>query len=518
VNHEPNQPKESVQKRTLWLFFLGTLGATSLLALNLASVRSTKIFHADLITPFMIGKGLLADRYAITSWNLPDAPYLFPDTLISFLLMATLGSYQLAAVASVAVNASLFIAITIAIARETKTTDGWPIVLASIIFLHMILAAYAPNTYEMLMTPQLRTYIHSGAFLSSGVAWVLLLRSLHANGIYVQIAIFIISALSYSSDALFLVQLVLPATLTIALLSVVRSQGSISAMLKLIVPLWLGVVCGKILTLVLNLDGPRISITTESVSVSWRAIFQYVTATAEAEPIAIITFALIALLFVLTLSTRRAFWMNFRQGEPAEVFAVGVTAAFLINIIAVAATGKFSGGQSLKYLASVHWLIIPALWYGQLYSGKALTLRRPLAASVAALALIGSTGSASQTVQYRNPIVECSISVAAGAGAKLAVGDYWSAKPVTAFTRGILTVLPVDSDGDPYLWASSPADFSSAWRKHGDSPVLVLLNWLDRSTLTNRSMRISDVGSCGGFRFGLTERYTISPVSLSREK
>lgn len=495
-----SQPQQNA-KRALGDLAVGIfLFALPLYVLNLASVRATKIFNADLGTPFMIAQDVLRDPRNISYWHFPEAPYFFPDTIQAIILMAVFRDYHTAILVDVGVKVLMFVGITYWLCTLAGVRERFLQVGGVTVLMHLLIAAFHPVSYEMLMTAQFRSYIHSGAFLSSGLAWCLMFSCLRTPSTLGFGSLLLVVFLSVLSDALFVLQWIVPATACCAFL--VLSHATIPKRWVSIIGLsWIVGASAYLFGAAINLNGPKISLSVEGAISSLRAFSLW---TRDALAQEFLTFALLSAVVLASayLLSRPKFRRALLQQEVLAVFFAATVVSVVIGTIAVVATDKFANAQSWRYMLSIHWLLvaIPMHFAIDAVISKPALLVAAMGLSIASTA--AATGNARRTVNFNDPVAACFSQITTSHGVVVGFGDYWSAKSISAVSNGAADMIPVTVTGEFYRWAYSDERVARTLRVGPEiAKTLTLVNWLDRAQLKDKFGHVEQTIECGGFRF-----------------
>jgi len=479
------------------------LAWAALYSLNLASVRSTKIFNADLITPFLIAEDFLRDLRSIRFWNFPDAPYFFPDTLLAIILMGITNDFKVSVLLAVGINTAIFCMLLFLFTRLASQRSQWASVAATIVACHIALALLDPVAYEMLLTPQFRPYIHSGAFLLSGFSFYLLLVAYRKPSTFTIAALLFVCIASTISDALYLVQFAIPAIMICFYNLLKKAQRRTS--LSLAIAIVGAVVVAKIVSSALGIRPVTSEIDTAAIlsstvdGLSWIGGHILLTLGATAG----LVFAAVALV------TRDQIQEPGYRVRSVMLFAS--TLALLVNIAAVFLTAKFQNEQSFRYLLTWQWslfAIVLILCAEASRVGQANFIRLPSLKAIPYLvfitALFATLPNAQRLLHHTDPFVACYKQMLSENGVRLAVGDYWNTKSFAAFSNSTeQSIIPITREGAVYTWAYSPERINASLAMNRTTGVqAVTLNGMDKSSIENSLGSIDSVFSCEGFRFG----------------
>ena len=484
-------------------FFL----SIALYSLNLASVRSTKIFNADLITPFLIAQDFLKDPTLLGSWSFPDAPYFFPDTLLAIALVATVGDVHTSVLVSIALNVIFFCSIVFWLVRATGHGEHWTAIAALLVISHLALAAFDPITYEMVLTSQFRLYIHSGAFLAAGVSACLVLEYLRTNQRRYCMILAALATVMTGSDALYVVQFVAPATAIFFLIGF-YSKEKRAPLLNLGIAIWLGVGAALLWTKILGIRRPDIEVAGDQILLSGLSFFRW------ANEHVYLLLAMTALLTYIAAKQRARPHLDpgtvLANKRSGMMLVLGSALAVIFSIAAAIITGKFGNEQSFRYALSIQWLIALAP-IGFDFRRRKNVLSERFWGVIFGLAIVSSIIStatnAVAAASYVHPITLCFRQISGDTRSFLAIGDYWNAKVTSTFAGShTQTMVPVTPQGQPYLWAFSERRFSDSLKQSADAGLNAsLLNWSDVSFQESAFGRFQETISCNGFRFGIFE-------------
>jgi hypothetical protein len=498
VSQPPQNANRALGDVTVGIF----LFALPLYLLNLASVRATKIFNADLGTPFMIAQDVLRDPRNIFHWNFPEAPYFFPDTIQAIILMAVFRDYHTAILVDVGIKVLMFVGITYWLCCLVGVREKFLAVAAVTVLIHLVVAAFHPVPYEMMMTAQFRSYIHSGAFLSTGLAWCLALMTISKPALLPSLSLSALTFISSASDLLYIVHWFVPFSFCFLGLAFLNNAIRIEA-LKIVGLNAVSVILSIVASALLGLKPPSADLTIAGSSAAFITLRFWIEQFFSEAPILVIIAATTASYFFLNLINRR-FWTDFSNRGALSILTLGMTLSVLVGIFVLVASGRFSGSQSWKYFLTAHWFIVVAVIF-LIPNAVARIFSLRIAGASISLAAISSLPNTIKAHRYEDPVVNCVREITEDRRIDFAIGDYWSAKVVSAALDGQIGMIPITLSGKTSEWAYSLERVERARiHEHPNGQRLILLNWLDRTAIQKNFGQITDTLTCQGFRFATT--------------
>ena len=435
--------------------------------------RGEPLYNSDLVTPFLVVGDLMRHPSALFTWYYTPAPYVFPDWLLSALVLATPfpGSwmpliYGALIMALYSLAGGALLATT---DKVTLASGAW--MTASALALGGILATAfnAPIISTWLYATLAAAGSHTGAALSTLAAAALFLSLLRDSRPPAVVAIVALGVLTFAasfSDILFSVWFVGPACITGLLYTWATHQRRGLLLITIVaIAAATGWVVDQTLSTMYG-DSARVDYVAAKTSTGSWALSEHVLRQSLASsldpldvPLFLIALTIMALLsrgIVLTAKSLRR--LTPTCGEVMEIFLAGVCA---IALLAPIMTNMIYDAAHWRY--SLILMLTPMLWVVY-HTVKTIPagLRRgflpimPLLIVLLCAAILMPAWRAATRLAAPRPIQIC----IGAEGRTAGLGDYWTAKQLILMSDRRIHMAQIAADGRPYRWITNETWFS----------------------------------------------------------
>ena len=466
----------------------------SALPLVLASLAflfaSSRLIHATLVSVnsdslYLAGlyRDIFVDGVSIRHWTLQQAPSLFPDLPLFFLLRAITGNAVLATGAYCAAQLLFGAALVAMLAMDLGFERPWRAWLAALLamstlayltsfgdFLH---AFFLPSCHGMCV------WVGLGCFL-------LIERQLKRRrlNLWSLSGVFVLSSLTLASDRLYLLQVVAPLGAALCFAAfIARSNRALLALYA--AALGLSVIAAYFVELLPRAIGMKVPPSPPELVLHWQRIRDMVgkLPLPDDRTVQWLNLALLVVSLVVGLAVVAAPILG--RGTPRAGLGQRrhfAASAFVLTMVITFFGVGFSGAVWEVWCARYLWPLFPlpyvvvALW---------LALSRRLSSHIVvpaiAVVLIAWAGaprfSKTQAAAFADSVVyptqvACIDRVASQHGARYGYADYWHARKTTEMSKVGIHVLPVTPAFRPNDWIGNMAWFEHVATIH--SPFLVL--------------------------------------------
>ncbi len=431
------------------------------------------VYNADALYLPALYRDLAAGN-SFAAWNLPPASFLFPDTLLFFLVSAATPTFHAAIVAFGISQYLLFALGLMLLARQTlPPAYGFAryglVALMGLLFLTLI------DRLEFYSQLIFLSVHHFGVALLLPFVLTLLLQSISSprTPIWQASALAILSFLAGASDGIYLIQVTGPLVVALGVLfwlDVLEGRRALLLGGVLLAASLLG-------ALAIRLVLPQSDLVAGYLTrfhLAYFALLQllgYLTSAWSAKPLHF--FLAAGFLLVCALGLWRSVRKQ-RRGDPSAANAARtlLTTFFLVSTAAsvffITLFGLFVDRHALRYFLPL--LIFSGFWGWPfvLALPKAIFPRTVRVAVPVAILLVA--GLAIQIKPARNPLangyyptyIQCIDEHARQLDLREGIAQFWQARPLTLLGQSNLRVAQVNRDLSPYNWVNSSAEFEIA--------------------------------------------------------
>ncbi len=434
------------------------------------------VYNADALYLPALYRDLAAGN-SFAAWNLPPASFLFPDTLLFFLVSAVTPTFHAAIVAFGVSQYLLFALGLMLLARQTlPPAYGFAryglVALMGLLFLALI------DELEFYSQLMFLSVHHFGVALLVPFVLTLLVQSISPSRAptWPVGALAILSFLAGASDGIYLIQVTGPLVVALGVLFWLNVLDGRRTFLLSGVLLAASLLGALAIRLVLPQSDLVIGYLTR-FHLAYFALLQLLGYLAGAWSATPLHFFLAA---GFLLGCALGLWRSVRQqrrGDPSAADAprILLTTFFLAStaasVLFITGFGLFLDRHALRYFLPL--LIFSGFWGWPfvLELSKAVSPQVLRAAVPVAILLVA--GLAAQTARQqptRNPLanahypayVQCIDEHARRLDLHEGIAQFWQARPLTLLGRSDLHVAQVNRDLSPYRWVNSSADFEIA--------------------------------------------------------
>jgi len=477
------------------LFIPALLGIASaiwfVLTLNDHTLRG--IFSGDMLYLPALAKDLLL-RQSIQGWNLPGAPYLFPDLLFVTFLEAAGVNFRVTMVLLAVIQCVLCFVLLGALLARTCNRALTILSLGSLAVLTAYESSALVRSSYFYFRPFALTGNHFAAFLGALAIVCWYLRASTAPRVSSQLILFLVTALFTASDRYFVIAAVLPLLLSSRTLGEERQM-----ILRKFGPILAGTVVGFALARLVSRH-------VESTGSIWLLSYYRTMPVQQA-----IEAAAQALLRDLQLSplTGFAFALSILSAAAGLILSFGPKLdsekRFVLRFSSLAAIFIFLAPIiTATYQPGAYRYIVAGLFLLFLTAPLVVcVLGRSPASAVPALVpfgililLIASRSHFNGPLRlslFSEPITKCLDR--SPLPLKHGVADFWFSKVVTLFSQKGISVLAVDQQLRPAKFVAN-----SRWYSETERFDFVVTTDLDRAVIEERLGAAKQRFTCGGHR------------------
>ncbi|MEW6265815.1 MAG: hypothetical protein AB1641_22305 [Thermodesulfobacteriota bacterium] len=484
---------------------------------HLASLLTT--LNADDFYLPALYKDLLTERYDLTNWHLPPAPYFFPDLPVFFILNSLLPdlgyAFSLYGLLSVLAYSCLFFYLARRISGE-----GYVSFLVIVSLVILLLALSIPG--HLLGKFTLHPSLHSSAFLVGLTLTAITLNALERGGYSRRetLAFFVLAFLTTASDSIIIVQFLIPLPLALTVLrarnlttwKLVRTSFVLSA----------GAILASMLLIRLLRAGEWLHMPNALRWPGWAYVQQSLHFFSRDLGWMLENWTTLMVLGIFGVVTGLACLILNRNQPAANESDPGPQASRTVNhgFLALLTTISFAATMSAPVSRGI-WLDINQVRY--LLPGFFMPLflivltivpyhrRLPRALKFILVGLVvglglriaAPTATGLDLEQLTLPYpdrIKCLDDLARRHNLKFGFSDYWNAKYVSFFSRAGLRVNQLNPDLGPFLWINNLAWYYG--RKRGgrcDYPDygFIITNGLSREVILKEFGPPTLVEYCG---------------------
>ncbi len=461
-----------------WLALLGGFGAVYG-SVATGQIDRSLLYNSDAFYLPTLLKDLHTSP-TLRGWDLPPSPYFFPDLLLYFIIdQLTNNLYVTMALFGVA-QILIFLGGLGLILRwlAGASRERYPFLLLSATLFLLCLA----TGQETAFVYTILSAHHFGGLMVLPFALLLMLRVLQARAGRVWVlsqfwGLLLLVGLTAFSDALFIIQFVVPALATLLLYSMAtrRSRQTWS----LIGGLSIAAFCGPWLRQLLfgsEKLAEYTSFTRDQWQTSLHELWAWVSSTAVHNP-------LLALFWLSSfLALGISLWLACQPDAPATranpnmrvVAILFFILSALGTVAAVIVTGNFPNQFSTRYLLST--LILPLIVGWPLLLTHLVPVKRGLAQPSGSLALSSVAGLllvlAQPFSQWQalvtlpkstDPFVTCLDQATRDRQLRNGLAHYWQAMYLSLLSQNDLHVVQVYPDLTPHLWNNNRAWYRTSF-------------------------------------------------------
>lgn len=460
---------------------------------------------ADMIQLPTLFLDLQADLNNFWDWQLPDAPYYFPDTLI-FLLINYLVKDSLWSILLYSLAQSLGLIISLSwIYFELggrKIQFFWTLYLGSIILFTVVYTALFDKISNNLLIPyvfSLVSYIHFGTYLCYVFCFAASLKYFRTQKKYLAWAVVCITLITTASDLLFAITFTVPFIFTIVICNRYRLINSKKHQFFLTV-LFLASLAGYIYNKYFDSLGAtapvKLKLTKAIASIGslfsslWempldQKVFMSLT----------ILLPLCYLVWHLKIASNKI--SAVRNGSnnpylPSFIASLFVITSCMVNLAVVIILGKYTGVSKARYLITLYYMpgLMTLLLLGlqferaKIKSKTSITLATATVIGVSALSILLGQQEPIMSEIVPPDYASCFDLEQPQAG----LADYWYTKPLIAFSQRRIQIATINDQGEPYTWNSNRNWYRDSWQNPGSPPMFrfIIMANLDPGAITQR--------------------------------
>ncbi|MEL7075531.1 MAG: hypothetical protein AAGM46_06360 [Cyanobacteria bacterium J06582_2] len=472
-----------------WLGLIFLVVAVCIKKLYLFPGVSEILTSADMIQLPTLFLDLQADLNNFWHWQLPDAPYYFPDTLVFLLINYLVQDLPWSILLySWAQSLGLIIGLSWIYFElgGKKIQFFWTILLGSLLLFSLAYTVLFDEVAVNLVTPyvfSLVSYIHFGTYLCYVFCFAACLKYYRTPQKYLAGAIVCVTLITTASDLLFAVTFTIPLILTIAICSwnrLISSKKHQVFLTALFVASLVGYIYNKYFdplgaTASIKLKPTKAITSIESLLNNlWQMpgeqkVFMSLT----------ILLPLCYLLWQLKAARTR---INSAAGNDLNdpnlsslVASLFVLISCATNLAVVIIVGKYTGVSRARYLITLYYmpgmmaLLLLALQFerGRIKSQASITLATATAIGVTAWSVLLGQQAPVLSKIVPPDYAKCFDLEQPQAG----LADYWYTKPLIAFSQRRIQIATINDQGEPYTWNSNRNWYRDSWQNPGSPPM-----------------------------------------------
>jgi hypothetical protein len=464
------------------------------------------LINSDTLTPAEFAWDIMHHGYAWRGFQLPHAPSLAPDIIVTVLLQCLTGDWRWAYI----IYAALYLcSMTLLTALIARSVVGINLVTGSSYFLMLIIPILvietATPTLVHLHIQSFSHVAHGGPFLLSIAGVYLLWLACRAPSTMHLLSVFGIGVLAVLSDRLCFATFVAPALAGLMNRWWWRAISWRWAALMLVTVVSSACIAWKLFDWLLTEGTPEIQ---------WFALPTHATALvngighlAKEAPRALAVVCGVPLLAMALLRMsiiRRAVGLRLDL-DRQEAFS------FWWHVAATAVAADFAldaliHTDAFRYLGAVIWWpVIVVVWA---LAGALGRLGAPVSA-VTVGGLILSLGSANASNGLHQPVIltgqqplaTCVLQAGAAAGLRAGLANYWLARVAVAASGWRLQIDPITSSGSAHYWANDRYAYINDSHHSGEPPPynFIVVNGLETPAIRVRYGDPDRTLECGAF-------------------
>jgi hypothetical protein len=522
-------PFRRIAGSPLWPYWLGLLLAFGVLYKGLEAAGRQTLefwFNSDYLFAAHVYKDVFIDKFPFSGIKFSIAPDIFPDVVVTSVLMFLTRNAVVATFLYGLVQFTLLIWAYVLCARVINRSrpevSQAPILVVGIgvtLWTASIITRPYDSLYYNLFLDQ--SHVSSTALgVISGAAgtWLCFTSLKRKSARLVLAAVAVVCALAASSNLMFVPHMLLPFTCAVATMIFLDLVAARRCCCVLgvywggaITGIWLGrkLVDSGTLASQASLDVDRL---TAALNIYLRGMGQKL-GTGDLLHISALAWLACSLTAILWLVRRHVVCRDTfgSMEEPARRFIMVVLFLFISSVgcvVSIIVMGVQGLADFSNYAWSMHYQY--PLFFGGIF-GLALlgglALRRIAAPrgagavvwivrSVAVLAplgmLLGGPTAPASLARYRPPLVDALDAVASKYGLKYGLGGFWQARSVNMFSRTGLRLYPVSRTLEPFHWLGNKywyAGYPGSAYPHPSYDFVVLndpLFQIDRQMVVSR--------------------------------
>ena len=346
-------------KNNYWLI-IAVLLSFLLIVLWFASLSEIELqtfFSSDALYLPSIYQDIFVDGNSFEGWTLNPAPNFFPDMLFFFILMGITCNFVISAFLFSIIQYFVIIFLFYAIFRKISSISPSVFALTLYLFSFFLFIFLTNNDdfyYSFLI---LSNSYHNGMFVMSLTCLLLTLVFLKKESWTALIAIFLLSAISYPSDKLFLIVYTCPILFTCIVLLIGKYNKKKT--IKLIITCISGILLGMVISNqfahnpVFNINQHHHNFDIDSIITSWTVFFDQMKSflLGFSFKSLIIIFSMISYIWTIYYCTSQ--FVKIKQGKNAIslLFIFEVFVLFFVPIVLLTPIldGNYFNGGVIRY-------------------------------------------------------------------------------------------------------------------------------------------------------------------------
>jgi hypothetical protein len=506
-----------------WLCLVLLVSITCIHTLYLFPGTIDLLTNADIIQLPTMFLDLKADLGNFWGWQLPEAPYYFPDTLV-FLLVNWLiqDSWRSVAVYSL-VQACLVVFSLSWLYQEIggKRREVFLIVLlaTALAFTNVYTTIFSrPQGFVSPYIYYLASYIHFGTYICSLICLAGSLNYFRTRRKSLLAVVTTMVFLTTTSDLTFAIYFTIPFIITLA----IASKARLSSFSIIINRFYCLIFSASLIAYAFNKYFDPLATTAireiklSKIILSIKTIGIDLLQTSISEKIFLTCAVLLPLSYLIAITVRLSIKydkansvaspdFNSLDNTDRSIFqfivCLYVALAVVVNIIAVIALGKYTEIAYVRYFMFVYYspgliaLILVSLSLEKIRHINNVVIAAAVVVTINSFTSIVTKESLSISQIFSPPdYASCFPLNQPQAG----LAEYWQSKPLIAFSQRKIQIATIKEQGEPYIFNNNHYWYTNSWTNPGSLPKFqfILMKSLDENAIATRYGKPDSIEAC----------------------
>jgi hypothetical protein len=475
--------------------------------------------NADLVHLPVMFADIAGNWRNFGGWNLPEAPYYFPDMVlffaINFLVKNKFFSIEIYGIIQLLL---LFLTITwlyFELGGQNKKIYNFNFLLG--ISILSITHLFILNPYQVLSNVYvyfLVSYVHFGTYVFSLIFLFLCLRYLQQGNLYILTVNLCLITIVVLSDLLLCTYFIIP-FLIVSVLSLRLNIFQQSRIKILAISIGISSVSAYLFSKLLDSlsADTAIELNLEKIFTSITQFARDIGQLGTAEQQFAFCFSLLPLIYIFLVTflslPNLAFSATHRSQEQQQQIVrwlftkVFVLISILVTVVAVFALGKYIDLNSIRYFLPLFYspgiflLLSLGLAIEQVEQQYVKIIELALATLLGITLVILTSSVKFQPITQLFPAPEyasCFSKFTPTAG----LAGYWESKPLILYSRRQLQIATITPNGEPYQWNNNQYWYIDNWHNPGSLPnfQFILMRSLDKNAIEQTYGKPNRVSAC----------------------
>lgn len=506
------------------LFFLTVMVCIGTIFALFSSLSQSSLgcfFNSDTLYLASLYKDIFVDHNSLNGWHLNPAPNFFPDMIVYFLLMTITSNFIVTSFVYAIIQYIFFIYLIFRLFKILNLPSAKLIAsLSNLLLLLFFFVSFFSNDFGFTFYLVSSAY-HTGAFLMSLFCTILTFEYLKEKKINTLIYLCLISLLCIFSDRLFIVLYSIPWFLLIFFYLKIENRKNL---------IWINLI--NVLTVIIGLiafgylnksnyvyvDAPHrmldYAFFYDCLKLLFNQIYDYLIAWNFISLIIIIS--LITFIFNLVLSIKKLLIpkkLDFKDSYCilSTIFTVVVFFAPVIN-------GSYTGYDTLRYNIYIFYMLVINFGIIVYFLIQRINFQQTkILNAIISILIIGATVNIAYQFNlkgfqayfaYYPKDVECIDYIASKHKLYNGLGDYWSAKKVTMFSKKGIRVYSTLNTIRPYFHV-----MNRNWYKNDKFNFIISNDIENENDLLSKLFSNTKIIDQGEIKLILTPEFVYDTVS-----